>query len=91
MRHRYDDDSGISLYKETKWLEFIIVAKKPRTLVLHVYNKKAHLLGEIRWHGPWRQYTFQPCGKGEPIFNNGCLQDITDVLTELNKAQKRSN
>ena len=77
-------------YKETKWLRFEVSALKPKTVVMYVVSQSRAglILGYIRWYSQWRQYTFEP----EPYttFNNACLQDITDVLTELNKAQKRS-
>ena len=76
-------------YKKTKWLRFEVSALKPKTVVMQVVSQSRAglILGYIRWFSAWRQYTFEP----EPYttFNNGCLQDITNVLTELNKAQKR--
>ena len=76
-------------YKETKWLRFEVTTLKPKTVVMHVVSQSRAglILGKISWFGRWRQYTFEPecC----TTFNNACLQDITDVLTELNKAQKK--
>ena len=74
------------LYKETKWLNFYIVERKPKTVVMHVINTKNQFLGEIRWLGAWRQYVYNTAP--QIVYNNRCLQDITDVLTELNDAQK---
>ena len=77
-----------TLYKETKWLRFELVDRKPKTIVMHVVvAKSGEILGEISWFARWRQYTFNPeyC----TTFNNGCLQDITDVLTSLNKEHRR--
>ena len=74
-------------YKETKWLRFEVTTLKPKTVVMHVVNKNGQILGEIKWFSAWRQYTFEP--EPHTTFNNGCLQDIADVLTELNKAQKK--
>ena len=77
------------IYKETKWLIFQASDFKPEKGFMHVVSKSRAglILGYIGWYSQWRQYTFEP----EPFttFNNACLQDITDVLTELNKAQKK--
>jgi len=70
-------------YKNTKWLIFTIVERKPKTVVMQVNNKQKIDLGIIKWYGPWRQYIWIPVANTQ--FNNGCLQDITEVLTELNK------
>lgn len=75
-----------TLYKETKWLRFILTDRKPKTVILHVLNTSEQFLGIIGWYGPWRQYTYQPAP--ETTFNNGCLQDIADVLTHLNTEHK---
>lgn len=79
-----------TLYRKTKWLEFIIVDNKPKTLVIHVYNTKDQYLGLINWYGAWRQYIFQPHRNAQLFFNNGCLQDIADVLTSLNTEHKNN-
>lgn len=44
-------------------------------------------LGIVSWYGPWRQYVIEP----EPgcVFNNGCLNDISAFLTEMNENQRR--
>ena len=74
------------IYRKTKWLVFEVSDLKPKTMVLRVGNTRGQCLGEIRWYSAWRQYTFET-GHGI-VYNNGCLQDIADVLTDLNKAQK---
>lgn len=38
------------------------------------------LLGEIRWHGPWRQYTFVPAPF--TIFEEECLRDIANFCQD---------
>ena len=74
------------LYRETKWLRFILADRKPKTVMIHVYNTSDQFLGMIGWYGAWRQYTYQPAP--DTTFNNGCLQDIADVLTSLNEEHK---
>ena len=76
------------IYRETKWLIFKVSELKPKTVVMHVVSKSrtGQILGEISWFGRWRQYSFDP--EPSTTFNNGCLQDIAGVLSDLNKAQK---
>ena len=78
------------LYKTTKWMLFYLIDRKPKTVVIEVKNKKGHVLGLISWYWPFRQYVFKPDSKGL-VFNNGCLNDISDVLTQLNEGYKRKN
>ena len=77
----------MNLYSETKWLRFMVTEKKPKTVVLDVRNRTDQLLGEIRWNGPWRQYVYYNLGI-DAQFNDGCLKDIADVLSSLNKEHK---
>ena len=73
--------------RKTKYMTFELIDKKPKTTVwLVVNNTSGSLLGGIEWYPPWRQYVFMP--EGQTVFNNGCLKDIQDFLTELNSRQK---
>ena len=72
------------LYRRTKWLEFLIVESKPKTVVVAVRNTSGQHLGEIRWYGAWRQYTFSPTQEAPLVFNNRCLEDIVNVINSLN-------
>lgn len=74
----------MKLYKETKWLRFYVVERKPKTVVIDVVNRSHQKLGQIRWYGAWRQYTYQPFPNPNITLNNTCLSDIVDVLTDLN-------
>ena len=76
-----------TLYRKTKWLEFHIVDRKSKTLVIHVRNTNKQFLGRIAWFGAWRQYVHE--SEDGILYNNGCLQDIADVLTDLNDAHKK--
>ena len=78
------------LYRETKWLRFFIVGRKPKTVIIHVYNISDQLLGNISWYGAWRQYTYNVSPQAQLNFNNKCLQDIADVLTCLNTEHKNA-
>lgn len=77
------------LYKETKWLQFFIVDRKPKTVLIEVRNTANSLLGKIYWRGAWRKYIFSPYPHAEIIFDCGCLQDIIDVLNTLTAAHKK--
>lgn len=79
----------MELYRKTKWLRFVVYERKPKTLVLHVINTKDVYLGEISWHPPWRQYVYQSIEFA--IYNNGCLDDISQVLTDLNDEHRKKS
>lgn len=45
-------------------------------------------LGQVRWHAPWRRYTFQPLGN--TVFDWECLQHIGVFLVKETNAQKQT-
>jgi len=63
------------------FVEFEIEGRKTR--VYEVRGRRSDvLLGMVKWYGPWRQFCFYP--EATTIFNNGCLSDLTGVITHLN-------
>ena len=40
------------------------------------------MLGEIKWHGAWRQYVFFP--SENTMWNSTCLENIQKFLKEIN-------
>lgn len=53
-----------------------------KTGLYEVVNAKSEiLLGNIKWHGPWRQYVFFP--QADCLFSAGCLNDIGNSLDLL--------
>lgn len=53
-----------------------------KTSIWKVLNKSTQsILGEVRWYGSWRQYTFMPV-QGT-IFSAGCLNDIEKFIKGL--------
>ena len=72
--------------QESKYLNFCILDKKPKTYVIGIETKYSDVLGALKWYGPWRQYVF----KSEPdcIFNVGCMNDIIKLTDTVNKLQK---
>ena len=92
--YQYSDGENefeFELYKETKWLTFLITERKSKTIVVSVVNKNEQHLGVIKWYPPWKQYCFIVYNEYRNLtaFNNECLQDMTDVLTELNEDHKK--
>jgi len=71
------------IVKETKYMEFVLVGRKPKTNVYEVRNKKIFdVIGIISWYSYWRQYIFEMemcC-----VFNHTCLKEISEFLEELN-------
>lgn len=66
----------------SKYLEFSLIERKPKTKVIGVWSKKsANRLGVIKWFPGWRQYAFFP--ENETVFNVECLNDIQVHITEL--------
>ncbi len=73
----------------TKYLRFEQVPPKPdrKTATWNVrsVSSDAHL-GVIRWHGPWRQYTFWPAAQS--LYNVDCLLDLADRVETCNRWQR---
>ena len=72
----------------SEYIRFDETTPKPKTKVYSVVNKKSgYRIGEIKWHGPWRQYCLFP--EDETIFNNGCMHDIIEFITKLMEERKK--
>jgi hypothetical protein len=66
----------------SKYLKFHLVKQGKKTQVWHVYSKNhGTVLGEIKWFGRWRQYTFFPAA--ETVWNPECLRDVCDFIKNL--------
>lgn len=62
-------------------------AKGRKTKVVVVRAaRSSEILGEIRWFGRWRQYTFQP--ERGTVFNRGCMLTIIDYIDQLMKERR---
>lgn len=68
-----------------KYLDFREVDNAPKKTrrVLIVSKIGSIPLGEIKFHGAWRQYTFLP--ENETIFDIKCLNEITEKINEMNQ------
>lgn len=69
-----------------------VVPSGRKTRIVKVFGLKNDvLLGEIKFWGAWRQYTFQP--ESSTVFDIKCLNEITakldDMNTEIRETWKR--
>lgn len=83
------EKENYEIIKQTKYLIFAKLNRLPNKKtenIAIVSVSSGYLLGNIRWFGHWRQYSFFPLPK--TIWNTGCLEDINDVIKTLNKEHK---
>lgn len=75
-----------------KWIDFIETTPPAiKTKRYSVLSKEKHYLGEIKWYGPFRKYSFFP--QSGTVFEIQCMTDIINFikfLTEKRLVQKRS-
>lgn len=76
----------------SKWIEFHkvdppIKGRKTDTYLIFTKTEDEIVIGEIRWHGPWRQYSFFP--QPNCVFEKTCLKDITDFIIKLMEDRKK--
>lgn len=74
--------------------EFIVfeeqVVEGRKTKVVFIRSiSSGTILGEIKWHGAWRQYAFFP--HPNTIWNPGCMKSVMEKIAELmlTRAQSR--
>lgn len=73
---------------EFQYIKMVEIAKKPKTTVWEVQNKKGeYSLGVIKWNPGWRQYCYFP--DNGLVFSAGCLKDIYSFITELRSQQDK--
>ena len=74
------------IHTDSKYLSFHqLLGRSQKTEVIRVQGTK-DTLGIIKWHGAWRQYCFFP--KADTLYNNQCMSEIQDMLSQLNKMQR---
>ncbi len=80
----------MSIIKETKYLKFDaynIPSRKTKNV--QVINKSSgNTIASIEWYGAWRQYCFFPEVGMYTVWNNGCLQDVIEVIDQLMNEQR---
>jgi hypothetical protein len=67
-----------------KFIEFQeVVNVNRKTKVFLVYNKENFEtpIGEIKWYGAWRKYSFFP--QPNTVYENTCMQDIINFINQL--------
>lgn len=65
-----------------KYLDFDEEYNKGKTKKFTVLNNvTGDDIGEIKWHGAWRQYCFFP--DYETFWSRGCLQEIQEFIYKL--------
>lgn len=76
-------------WRESRYLAFAWAGRSAsgKTEVWRVTSMSSgDLLGGVSWYGPWRQYVFEP--EGGCVFNNGCLNDVSGFLAEMNASHR---
>jgi hypothetical protein len=74
---------------EPKWIVFDLLPRLDRrTDHWHVWTKdRSGFLGEIKWFGRWRKYSFFPAPS--TVFEPTCLRDITTFIeSEMQKRKE---
>ena len=68
---------------ESKWIIFSLYEDTGKTKKYYVFTKDfvSLKLGEIKWFGRWRQYSFFP--EPNTVFEKQCLKDITNFIETL--------
>lgn len=72
----------LTVYK-AKWIDFMDVssqAKKTKTFLVINRESKTQI-GEVKWYGAWRQYSFFPNPK--TVYERQCLLDIAKFINQL--------
>lgn len=65
-----------------EYLDFSEALASGKTKRVVVRSRKhGFKLGEIRWYGAWRQYTFFP--ESDTVFNRSCMAEIEGFLEGL--------
>ena len=76
---------------ESKHLRFRTIVdftNKRKTDMYSVQSKfDDTILGEVKWHGRWRQYCFFP--RDDCVWSHDCLLDVSLFIKELMDARKK--
>ncbi len=68
------------------WISFNLMEKKPKTDVWGVSTKDGDWLGQIKWFGRWRTYSFFPWPN--TVYEHKCMSEITEFMNELMRLRK---
>lgn len=81
-----DINTGQTLLKQTKYLNFTQIGNTDKTKIIGVGNNSGVKLGMIKWVGSWRKYCFMPFENLQ--FDTTCLSDIVEFINELMNERK---
>lgn len=72
-----------------KWIDFVELNSDGRkTKIFDVVNKEhVSSIGQVKWYGPWRQYSFFP--KENTVYERQCLMDIAHFINQLMVERKQ--
>lgn len=74
----------------SKYLRAVLNAEASEGKKTHVWDilarRDGFLLGQVRWFGRWRQYTFYP--SNATIFNPDCLMEIADFCARNTRTHR---
>ncbi len=82
---------------EPKYIKFVDVgrSKSGKTRIWEVRTREDDtFLGEIRWHAPWRCYSFfvsSRHGEFDFVFEKRCLRDLADFCENETYHQKNDH
>lgn len=72
---------------QTQYLYFVEVADSGKTKTWDVLSVSGgYRLGQVKWFGRWRQYTFHP--DTETVWNTTCLKDVTAFIEKQMLARR---
>jgi len=73
---------------DSPYLTFKLLDTDKKTQTYQVLSTQhGFMLGEVKWFGRWRQYTFFP--QADSVFNKDCLIYISEFLDGLNKQHSK--
>ncbi len=73
----------------SKWIRFEEVKDTGKTKVWCLWSKNdGTLLGEVKWYGAWRQYTFHTHSDWNTVWNAECLADLTRFVENKNQQHR---
>ena len=74
--------------KTYRYIHFVEKQTDPgrKTKIWSCQNSRSGVeLGEVRWHGPWRQYCYFPTVQA--VYSEGCLEDVRDFIRKQMEAR----
>jgi hypothetical protein len=82
----------LEVVKTGRYIQFLDAgySSSGKTKIWDVATKEdsEDLLGEVRWFGAWRCYSFHPYDK--TVFEKSCLRDIGDFCEEQTRIFKQN-